>query len=539
MISPTTAIPPSSASLHGRFGIAGHVLAWLLALALLAPLAQPLLADDGRRNRDRDDRNRAQQRGGDRDDERKRGQEKGKQKKQENDRGKPSADAKNPGGEQERRGADARAAGSRAANLGADGADSCVVISDDDDDGDDFPFCAGEVMIRFQPGKGFADLPTDVQEKITGELGAIPTRDTFLYGLQTGEGETGIIDKVREAPGVAAWAELNFVGNAPQGNPSRFFPRTDANQNAPKPAQTGDSYGRAKIGADRAPCVDGRNVRVAVIDTGLDVAHPAFAGRVDGAWNAFDGSANVQDVGDGVDNDQAGDDGEGGSQNGLVDEAAGHGTHVAGVVLQAAPRASVMPIKALDSDGVGQAFFLAKAIARAVDQNADVINLSLGARGESVAVREAVQEALDAGVVVVAAAGNAGGEDNGAVVAAMPEFPAAMGGVLAIGATDQDDRAAAFSSRYGAVDLSAPGVAIKSAFPQGEQGVRTRYAAWSGTSMATPWAAGAVALLLHAEPNLSPDQVADRLATAHDPIVGNGQDMGVGRLDVSEAIACP
>jgi hypothetical protein len=475
---------------------AGRVAAAVLALAFAGPAVEPLLADDGRRDRGRErDRIRTEQPArGDRD----------------RDRARVAAAA--------------GAAGSAA---------SCeVVVETGDDDEADVAFCDDQVMIRFRPGMGFADLPQDVREKVV-ELDAIPGRDTVLYGLQPGESEPSLLDKVRERPDVARWAELNYVGNAPQGNPSRFFPRGRDAGFDPVATASGDSWGDEKIGVAAVPCVDGRGVTVAVIDTGLDLRHPLFAGKVVGAWNAFDRSADVADVGDGRDNDPAADRDDSGNPPAqpLVDEAVGHGTHVAGIVLQAAPQAAIMPIKALDSDGAGQAFYLAAAVARAVDGGADVVNLSLGAEGPSLAVNEVVDEAVAAGVVVVAAAGNAG-------PAAMPEYPAALDEVIAVGATDRGDRAAGFSSRYAAVDLAAPGVRIASAFPRGAQGVNSRYALWSGTSMAAPWVAGAAALLLDGDGDQPPARIAERLVDAAAPIVGDATGMGAGRLDLRRALSC-
>jgi major intracellular serine protease len=424
--------------------------------------------------------------------------------------------------------------------------ESCEVVDGggDDDDDDGVLFCAGQVTVRLQPEASVGDLPQEYQG---AEVATIAGRNVLLLEVDPGQEETAATD-LADDPEVL-WAELNFVGNAPQGNPSRFFPRVGGD-NAPVKAKKANSYGRGLIGASARRCVDGRGVTVAVIDTGLELNHPFIRNskkrknRVVQPWNAFTEESSreaLADIGDNLDNDPAGDDGEGGSSSGLIDEAVGHGTHVAGVVLQAAPRASVMPIKALDSDGVGQAFFLAKAIARAVDQNADVINLSLGATATSRAVEDAVAEAVANGIVVVAAAGNAGGIEpgSGAVVPAPPEYPAATDNVIGVGATDRNDAPAVFSSRYDLVDLSAPGVDIASAFPRGAQGVNSQYARWSGTSMAAPWVAGAAALLLDFEAGQSPAQIAQALTTSAAPFDPPAASMGSGRVDVRDAIDCP
>ncbi len=414
----------------------------------------------------------------------------------------------------------------------ADDADSCEVSEDEVTSA---PFCAGEVIVRLARGATVDDLSG--KWDAVG-IDSIQATNTHLITVPADR-----IDQEREfiqdlaSDNDVAWAELNFVGNAPQGNPSRFFPRGRDAGFDPEPATAADvagGYGAGRIGANRLRCVNGKGVTVAVIDTGIDAAHPSLAGKITKPWNAFTGAsgpAAVRDVGNGTDDDPGADFDENGNPVILIDEAVGHGTHVAGIVLRAAPRATVMPVKALDSDGAGQAFYLASAIAYATSAGADVINLSLGSEGDSRAVREAVAAAVKRKVVVVAAAGNAGTD-------AVPEYPAALPGVIAVGATDAADAPAAFSSRYGAVDVSAPGVDIASAFPAGAQGLATPYATWSGTSMAAPWVSAAAALMLDQQPRLAPAKIARKLAASADPITPSATGMGKGRLDVGDAISC-
>ena len=212
----------------------------------------------------------------------------------------------------------------------------------------------------------------------------------------------------------------------------------------------------------------------------------------------------------------------------------GHGTHVAGIVTQIAPGATIMPIKALDSDGVGQAFYLARAIYQAVAQNADIINLSLGSTANTQVVREATDGAIAASIFVAAAAGNAGVEGP-------REFPATLDGVFGVAATDAADRQADFTSVHSSLSLSAPGVDIVSAFPPEQppnQKFGSPYARWNGTSMATPWVAGAAALLLNRNPGWTPGDVATRLRNTAAPINGPSAGMGSGRLDVAAAVDC-
>jgi thermitase len=160
-----------------------------------------------------------------------------------------------------------------------------------------------------------------------------------------------------------------------------------------------------------------------------------------------------------------------------------------GIVHGIAPDATLMPLRVLDSQGRGNTFVLAYAIELAVANGAEVINLSLGADCGSRVLSETVQAAIANGVVIVAAAGN-DGRDVG-------QCPASLPGVLAVAAVTETRQRATWSN-YGAwVSLAAPGEGITSTFPVGvgaETNTTPGYAVWSGTSMATPFAAGAAAL---------------------------------------------
>ena len=230
----------------------------------------------------------------------------------------------------------------------------------------------------------------------------------------------------------------------------------------------------------------GQGVVVAVIDTGVDLDHREFAGRI------------VQGY-DFVDNDIFANDGN------------GHGTHVAGTIAGAyddfgvtgvAFNSQIMPVRVLGSDGSGYTSDIISGIRFAADNNADVINLSLGGGGYSQSMADAIEYATNRGSVVVMAAGNSGGIS--------PEYPAAhaINYGLAVGAVDQYENLASFSNLAGstAIDyVTAPGVDVYSSIPG------DRYAFYSGTSMATPHVAGAAALLRGYDPNLSAESIEDLL----------------------------
>jgi subtilisin family serine protease len=241
----------------------------------------------------------------------------------------------------------------------------------------------------------------------------------------------------------------------------------------------------------------GAGVRVGIIDTGIDPPSVAAEHR----WLdrvpvdlAPDGN---QDLLDSVP-----------APDGYLDEGAGHGTFVAGIVRQTAPDCEISMIRALDSDGVGTEFSVAEALFDLADSDdpPHVVNLSLACLASEALAPVAITAALDAllerhpDTVVVAAAGNDG--------SSAPTWPAAHKAVLAVGAAE-DDRPAAYSNRGFWVDFAAPADGIVSTYVRGtrapgdgaRQGARpvvhdTDYAAWSGTSFAAPQVAGAIAVAL-------------------------------------------
>lgn len=256
----------------------------------------------------------------------------------------------------------------------------------------------------------------------------------------------------------------------------------------------------------------GASVVVAVLDTGVDLAHPAFEGAWTDAstWKDFvDGDATPQE------------------QGRLGSGEVGHGSEVAGLVRQIAPRARLMPLRVLDQEGNGDVAGVTSAIVWAADHGAQVINLSLGSQERVEAVRQAVLYANSRGVLVVAAAGNSGAEGL--------DYPAAdfTGNAhnVAVGSVNVMDEKSGFS-RYGAaLSLLAPGENLYGPAPEGQMG------AWSGTSMSAPVVAGALALGLAERPDAS-TVVSSLVHSARniDTVAGNAEyagKLGQGRLNLA------
>ncbi len=313
-----------------------------------------------------------------------------------------------------------------------------------DTDGDETTdgYRAEQAIVRLAPG---ADLAAFNARHETSVLAEITTRNIYLLQLPSGSDEATAEGVLGDDPDIM-WSELNFASQVPEGRPGNFFV-TGASDEI---SYTGQ-YASDLLGLDAAHvCGTGSGVVVAVIDTGVDAAHPALAGRVLGGWNVFENSPDTSDVGNGVDDDD----------DGNVDEMTGHGTHVSGIIAQVAPDTAMLPVKALDSDGVGDAFFLATGIYYAIDSGASVINLSLSSTQNTRVVAEAVSEAASAGIAVAAAAGNLGR-------AQPPEYPAVDDNAIGVAATDASDVKSVFSNYQGALDISAPGTDIVSAIPGG------------------------------------------------------------------------
>jgi|KBSSwiStaDraftv2_1062776.scaffolds.fasta_scaffold38154_2 subtilisin family serine protease len=262
----------------------------------------------------------------------------------------------------------------------------------------------------------------------------------------------------------------------------------------------------------------GAGVKISVLDTGAELDHPWIRDRIAGGWDFVDNDADPTDARDGVDNDGDGD----------VDEGAGHGTHVAGILGVVAPDAQLEIVRVLDSDGRGDMLLLAQGIRWSIAHGVKVLNMSLGGPTKSPAVTMAMEEAVEAGVICVAAAGNGG-------LSSAVEFPANYHCVIGVTALDAGDVLASFSSAGSSVGICAPGVSVRSSYLNG------CYALWSGTSMATPWVAGGAALIYSKDPSLSRNQVIARIEDTGRAIwkqnPGLRGSLGGGALDLGAALS--
>ena len=220
----------------------------------------------------------------------------------------------------------------------------------------------------------------------------------------------------------------------------------------------------------------GAGVTVAVIDSGIDLQHLAFQESLSApdTWRDFyaDDAAPQEE--------------------GVFGEGAyGHGTNVAGIVLQVAPAAKIMPLRVLGADGSGDVVMVAQAIDWAVARGADVINLSLGSSESSRVVDRALERAAASGVLVISSAGN----ENASAIT-YPASAASSKGLddtsVSVGSVDLTDLKSGFSNYAPNLKMVAPGENVYAPAPDDQM------AAWSGTSMAAPMVSGSVALALGA-----------------------------------------
>ncbi|MEU0200823.1 MULTISPECIES: type VII secretion-associated serine protease mycosin [unclassified Streptomyces] len=266
----------------------------------------------------------------------------------------------------------------------------------------------------------------------------------------------------------------------------------------------------------------GKGVRVAVIDTGVDVTNPQLTDAVDVKSGRNFLPRNLKD-----------DDGnpiERGKENGTTDTV-GHGTKVAGIIaarpakgtgfVGLAPEATIIPIQQNDAEGHGDVDTLTRAIRYAIQAEADVINISQDTSKPVKSTSDlalAIDQALARKIVVVASAGNDGLGGN-----VKETYPASYKGVLAVAASDRNNERASFSQSGEFVGVAAPGVDMISTVPKGG------HCSDNGTSFSAPYVAGVAALIKAKHPDWTArqivaqiEQTAERTVAGHDRLVGWG-----------------
>jgi thermitase len=421
---------------------------------------------------------------------------------------------------------------------------------------------AAEVLVRFRPGttlermqsiaRRLDDRIEDRIESVSG-LAVIEDQD----GLDAEE----VASEYRALTETVEYAEPNFTitlepefngsgGGSNDGAPAGFDPFVPNNwPNDPQFADqwslenTGQRGGKAKADISALLAWDktkgSEKVVVAVLDSGVDYTHPDLMENiwfrpsnineyVDdqlGTINDLRGFSAVDDLSDPMDDN-------------------GHGTHCAGIIGAEGDnefgiagvnwKVQIMPLKFIGANGSGTTKDAIEAINYVIDRkragvNVRIISASWGSTQKSKALEDAIREAGEAGILFVAASGNASANADKS-----PHYPASydLPNIISVAALDRQDNLASFSN-YGAkrVHVAAPGVEILSTWLGGA------FEEHSGTSMATPEVAGVAALVLSVDPDLSVKELRERLLKSVDKLDSlNGKISTGGRINAARAV---
>jgi subtilisin family serine protease len=364
---------------------------------------------------------------------------------------------------------------------------------------------------RTDTGTSGADSETPEPDAIPGEC-VVSFRTerefrVFLNGVSTNSIE--ILDAIPRSRAVRLRAGsqdalarlLAETGGIEKSAANYRIRRPDLpSMNPPVPTGSYFAFGSMAIdwlGMEKKREGGGKGITVAILDVGV-LQHPALSEkrirRIDLVNEIAATDPSLQN-------------GHGTAMAGIV---AGNSSQVRGLV----PSADILSIKVAGSDGTGDAFTLAKGVIEAVNQGVNIISISLGGRGDSFVLEQAIDYARVRGVIVVAAAGNEG--ENGVC------YPARYAGAVAVTAVDAAGRHPWFAGTGSEVALSAPGIGVSTAGQAGET------IEVSGTSVATPFVAGALAYLISAEPTTAPDEFVELMITYADDVGPPGKDSEYG-----------
>jgi len=362
----------------------------------------------------------------------------------------------------------------------------------------------GEILVKQKDGSPLASsFFSQIGIKVIKRVNVL---DINVVKVPTGVTMDAALQKLNSDPSVE-YAEPNYIRKA----------NISVNDEKRK-----EQFALDKIQADKAwdITMGNNSVVVAVIDTGADIMHPDLVNQV------VEGYSSVRNNAKWVD-----DNGHGTHVAGIIAAIANNGTGIAGL----APKCKIMPVKVLDKTGSGNDAGISEAIVWAADHGASVINMSLGGPGESKTLEKAVNYALKKNVIVCAAMGN---EGNNYV-----NYPAAYQGVIAVGATDEQDNVTQFSNYGKWIAVTAPGAQILSTFPTydvelNQYGYSKNYAVLDGTSQATPYVSALSALVRSKFGKISPSSVMTKIKKGADDLGAAGFDekFGYGRINAFKTL---
>ncbi len=384
---------------------------------------------------------------------------------------------------------------------------------------------------------------TNVEAHDTRGTAFVSCDDQSVAGLRL---TVATDDPDAAAAALAQHPEVLFaVPNAPVYAADRLFDQTEASVHAAlgfeiedplypeqqwymEQVNAAEALGQVIAANDTGASAAVAPVVVAVIDSGIDADHPEFTGRLQQGYNFL-------------------------SPTELPIDDYGHGTHVAGLIGAAvnnglgiagiAPNVTILSYKTLDQGGGGTIDNVVKAICRAVDEGADIINLSLTSPSQNTSQYTAAFDyARDRGVMMIAAAGNSKQTRN--------MWPARLDDVMAIAATNEEGMLASYSSPGDSIDMAAPGgefdVPLVSTWPSNVacNGVNPipddaggAYCTSIGTSMSAALVSGVAAILKGFHPEATADDIRTMLKDTAQPVEESVESVGAGILNAEKAVA--
>jgi len=380
---------------------------------------------------------------------------------------------------------------------------------------------SGQILVKFQKDTSQQEIDRQINKASAKVVDRIDFIDVLVLKVPQ-NAEDQILNAFSKNPHVE-YAEFDYTATAFSNPDDTYFNNQWGLENIGQTINGVAGKVDADINAPTAWVTAPNGVRVAILDTGINENHLDLTGKV----------ADRKDFT--------------GSTTSGTNDIYGHGTHVAGIVAAntnngkgvagVCPQCTLLNGKVLNDSGSGAYSWIAYGIGWAVQNNAKVINMSLGGSVKSSTLENAVNTAWNSGVVVVAAAGNSNNPSK--------TYPAAYTNVIAVAATDNKDNKASFSS-YGAkwVDVAAPGVYIYSTWKNSSSASKPDpdcdstgcYKFASGTSMSTPMVAG-VAGLVWSTGYTSPSAVRTKIESTADKITGTGTYWSAGRINAANAVA--
>lgn len=336
-------------------------------------------------------------------------------------------------------------------------------------------FVPGELVIRMQPGHNIETINVEYGSSVRQRL---PLLDVYLLSI-AGENLDSIAGVIAATPEVE-FCHPNYVIDPLQPVQSSL-PVSDARPDGSFTSQTSNTQLRLDSTHFYAT---GNNIRVAVLDGGVNYLHQELAEVAVSGYDYVDNDPDAFDEIGGVNS--------------------GHGTFVSGVITLVAPDAEVRGYRVTNTGGESDGYLVAEAIMQAVADGCRVINLSMVAVEPHLAIAVAAQHAADNDVIVIAAAGNGQSSD--------PHYPASDANVLGVAAIDTLNLLADFSSFGDHVDLCAPGTSLYGPY------LDSSYVVWGGTSFAAPFVAAQAALLLSYDPGATRTELLDALISTANSI---------------------